>query len=59
MSRNIAEAAGGSEEIAANVSSVSAAAMQTTRTLGSTREEVGRLALMAADLRSTVAQFTY
>ncbi|MEI4274096.1 methyl-accepting chemotaxis protein [Klenkia sp. LSe6-5] len=59
MSRNIAEAAGGSEEIATNVSSVSAASTQTTQTLAGTREEVGKLALMAADLRSTVAQFTY
>jgi len=59
MSRNIAEAAGGSEEIAANVASVSSAATQTTQTLASTREEVGKLALMAADLRSTVSQFTY
>ncbi|SCX43514.1 methyl-accepting chemotaxis protein [Klenkia marina] len=59
MSRNIAEAAGGSEEIAANVSSVSSASAQTTHTLAGTREEVGKLALMAADLRSTVGQFTY
>jgi methyl-accepting chemotaxis protein len=59
MSRNIAEAAGGSEEIAANVAAVSCAASQTTQTLGTTREEVGKLALMAADLRSTVSQFTY
>jgi len=59
MSRNIAEAAGGSGEIAANVSAVSAAATRTTQTLTGAREEVGKLAVMAADLRATVSQFTY
>jgi methyl-accepting chemotaxis protein len=59
MSRSVAEAAGGSGEIAANITSVSAAADSTTEALGQTRSAVDELSRMAADLRSGVAAFVY
>ncbi len=51
MSRSVQEAAGGSTEIATNITGVSAAASSTTQALGQTR--------MASDLRTTVGRFTY
>jgi methyl-accepting chemotaxis protein len=59
MSRSVAEAAGGTGQIAANITSVSTAADATTQALGQTRTAVDELSRMAADLRTTVARFTY
>ncbi len=59
MSRSVAEAAGGSTEIAANITGVSAAADSTTQALGQTRVAVGELSRMASDLRTTVGRFTW
>jgi methyl-accepting chemotaxis protein len=59
MSRSVQEAAGGSTEIAQNITGVSAAAGATTQALSHTRVAVDELSRMAADLRSTVGQFTY
>jgi methyl-accepting chemotaxis protein len=59
MSRSVAEAAGGSGEIASNITSVSTAAESTTEALGQTRTAVDELSRMAADLRASVANFVY
>ncbi|MCU1606254.1 MAG: Methyl-accepting chemotaxis protein [Modestobacter sp.] len=59
MSRSVQEAAGGSTEIATNITGVSAAASNTTQALGQTRVAVDELSRMASDLRSSVARFTY
>ncbi|MGY1824710.1 methyl-accepting chemotaxis protein [Geodermatophilus sp. SYSU D00079] len=59
MSRSVSEAAGGSREIAANITGVSAAAGSTTQALTRTRSSVDRLTGMAADLRTAVTRFTY
>ncbi|SCX44001.1 methyl-accepting chemotaxis protein [Klenkia marina] len=59
MSRSVAEAAGGTTEIAANITGVSTAAGSTTQALGQTRVAVDELSRMATDLRSTVGRFTY
>jgi methyl-accepting chemotaxis protein len=59
MSRSVQEAAGGSTEIATNITGVSAAADSTTQALGQTRTAVDELSRMAADLRSTVGRFVY
>ncbi len=59
MSRSVAEAAGGTTEIAANISGVSTAAESTTQALGQTRVAVDELSRMAADLRSTVGRFSH
>jgi len=59
MSRSVAEAAGGSGEIAQNITGVSTAADSTTQALGQTRIAVDELSRMAADLRATVGRFTY
>jgi methyl-accepting chemotaxis protein len=59
MSRSVSEAASGSGEIAANITSVSTAADSTTEALGQTRTAVDELSRMAADLRSSVAGFVY
>jgi methyl-accepting chemotaxis protein len=59
MSRSVSEAASGSGEIAANITSVSTAADSTTEALGQTRTAVDELSRMAADLRSSVAGFIY
>jgi methyl-accepting chemotaxis protein len=58
MSRSVAEAAGGSGQIAENIGSVSTAAEATTQALTQTRTAVDELARMAEDLRGTVARFT-
>jgi len=59
MSRSVQEAAGGSTEIATNITGVSAAAASTTQALGQTRQAVDELSRMASDLRSTVSRFSY
>jgi methyl-accepting chemotaxis protein len=59
MSRSVQEAAGGSTEIATNITGVSAAASSTTEALGQTRQAVDELSRMASDLRTTVARFSY
>ncbi|MGY1615955.1 methyl-accepting chemotaxis protein [Geodermatophilus sp. SYSU D00691] len=59
MSRSVQEAAGGTGEIAQNITGVSTAADSTTQALTQTRTAVDELSRMAADLRSTVATFTY
>ncbi|WP_366139761.1 methyl-accepting chemotaxis protein [uncultured Modestobacter sp.] len=59
MSRSVQEAAGGSTEIATNITGVSAAASSTTHSLGQTRQAVDELSRMADDLRGSVARFTF
>ena len=59
MSRSVQEAAGGTTEIASNITGVSTAAESTTQALTQTRTAVDELSRMAADLRSSVATFTY
>jgi methyl-accepting chemotaxis protein len=59
MSRSVAEAAGGTTEIARNITGVSTAADSTTQALTQTRTAVDELSRMAAELRSTVATFSY
>jgi methyl-accepting chemotaxis protein len=59
MSRSVAEAAGGSGQIADNIASVSGAADATSQALGQTRTAVQELSRMAADLRAGVARFTW
>ncbi|MGY1707737.1 methyl-accepting chemotaxis protein [Geodermatophilus sp. SYSU D00697] len=59
MSRSVTEAAGGAGEIAQNISGVSEAAGATTQALTQTRTAVDELSRMAADLRTSVARFTY
>ncbi|WP_243469689.1 methyl-accepting chemotaxis protein [Klenkia marina] len=58
MSRSVAEAAGGTTEIAANITGVSGAADATTQALSQTRVAVDELSRMATDLRTTVGRFT-
>ena len=57
--RSVAEAAGGSGQIAENITSVSTAAETTTQALTQTRVAVDELSRMAADLRGAVGRFTY
>ncbi|MGY1682798.1 methyl-accepting chemotaxis protein [Geodermatophilus sp. SYSU D01176] len=59
MSRSVTEAASRSGQIAANIGGVSDAAEATTQALTQTRTAVDELSRMAADLRSSVARFTY
>ncbi|MCZ2823089.1 MULTISPECIES: methyl-accepting chemotaxis protein [unclassified Modestobacter] len=59
MSRSVQEAAGGSTEIATNITGVSAAATSTTQALGQTRQAVDELSRMASDLRGSVARFSF
>ena len=59
MSRSVQEAAGGSTEIAQNITGVASAADSTTEALSQTRVAVDELSRMASDLRTTVARFTY
>jgi methyl-accepting chemotaxis protein len=59
MSRSVQEAAGGTGEIAANITGVSTAAGSTTQALVQTRTAVDELSRMAADLRTAVSRFTY
>ena len=59
MSRSVQEAANGTGEIALNITGVATAAGSTTQALSQTRSAVDELSRMAADLRSSVATFTY
>ena len=59
MSRSVQEAAGGSTEIAQNITGVSTSADSTTQALSQTRQAVDELSRMASDLRGSVARFTY
>jgi methyl-accepting chemotaxis protein len=59
MSRSVQEAAGGTGEIALNITGVSSAAESTTEALTQTRVAVDELSRMATDLRATVGRFTY
>ncbi len=59
MSRSVAEAAGGTTQIATTITGVSAAAGTTTQALGQTRVAVDELARMAGDLNATVRGFTF
>ena len=59
MSRSVQEAAGGSIELATNITGVSAAANSTTQALGQTRLAVDELSRMASDLRGSVATSPY
>jgi len=55
----VSEAAGGTGQIAENITSVSTAADSTTQALTQTRTAVDELSRMSADLRTTVGRFTY
>jgi methyl-accepting chemotaxis protein len=59
MSRSVQEAAGGSTEIAQNITGVSTAAESTTQALSQSRQAVDELSRMASELRTTVGSFTY
>ncbi|MBM7806518.1 methyl-accepting chemotaxis protein [Geodermatophilus bullaregiensis] len=59
MSRSVSEAAQGSSQIAGTISGVSSAAAATTQALDQSRTAVHELSRMAADLRTSVARFTY
>ncbi len=59
MSRSVAEAAGGTTQIASTITGVSGAAGATTQALGQTRIAVDELARMAGELRTTVGTFTW
>jgi methyl-accepting chemotaxis protein len=59
MSRNVAEAATGTGEIASNITGVATAASSTTEAVAQSNAAVGELSRMASDLRSQVASFVY
>ncbi|WP_298456837.1 methyl-accepting chemotaxis protein [uncultured Cellulomonas sp.] len=59
MSRSVTEAATGSGEIAANITTVAAAAQQSTDVVAQMGDAVDELAGLAASLRRRVEQFTY
>ncbi|MEO7126922.1 MAG: methyl-accepting chemotaxis protein [Nakamurella sp.] len=59
MSRNVANAAAGTGEIAANITGVAQAAATTTQAVTQTQAAIDQLAEMTAGLRSQVASFTY
>ena len=59
MSRSVQEAAGGTAEIAANITGVATAAGSTTQALSQTRSAVDELSRMASHLRSTISRFSY
>jgi methyl-accepting chemotaxis protein len=59
MSRSVQEAAGGTTQIAENISGVSGAAEATTQALTQTRTAVDELSRMAADLRTNVGRFSF
>jgi methyl-accepting chemotaxis protein len=59
MSRNVAEAATGSGEIAANITGVSGAAESTTVALSQAQAAIDELSRMASDLRGSVSHFSY
>jgi methyl-accepting chemotaxis protein len=57
MSRNISRAAAGSADIAANISTISAAARVTTGGVEDTRAAAEELSTMSRELRVLVGQF--
>jgi hypothetical protein len=57
MSRNVAEAAKGSAEIALNISGVAEAASSTSAGANQTESSAGELARLSADLHRLVGQF--
>ena len=59
MSRNVAEAAAGSSEIAGNIVSVATAAQATSSGVGETQRAAGDLARMSSDLQTLVGRFRY
>jgi methyl-accepting chemotaxis protein len=59
MSRNVAEAATGSGEIAANITGVASASSSTTEAVTQARGAIDDMARMAAELHTQVARFTY
>jgi methyl-accepting chemotaxis protein len=59
MSRNVAEAATGSGEIAANITGVASASSSTTQAVDQARAAIDEMARMATELRTQVARFTY
>ncbi|SDB89508.1 methyl-accepting chemotaxis protein [Sanguibacter gelidistatuariae] len=59
MSRNVAEAAVGADQIASTITGVSAAASSTTEALTQSSSAVSELSQMATELRASVAAFTY
>ena len=59
MSRNVAQAATGTSEIAQNIGGVASAAASTTHAVTQSRTATDELARMASDLRSQVASFVY
>ncbi|WP_369832198.1 methyl-accepting chemotaxis protein [Blastococcus sp. TF02-8] len=59
MSRSVQEAAGGTTQIAENITGVAGAADSTNQALGQTRVAVDELSRMAADLRTMVGRFTF
>ncbi|GAA3147614.1 hypothetical protein GCM10010466_43290 [Planomonospora alba] len=58
MSRNISQAAGGADDIAAGISEVAKAAVITTSGVAEARRTAGRLDRVAAELHGIVEQFT-
>ncbi|WP_345028361.1 methyl-accepting chemotaxis protein [Cellulomonas oligotrophica] len=58
ISRSVAEAAGGSGDIAANIEGVTTAAELTARAAVESAQAVGEVARMSADLKGMVARFT-
>jgi len=59
ITRSVAGAANGANDIAANISSVASAAATTTAGIADTQHAVGDLARMSSELRGLVNQFTY
>ncbi|WP_344044295.1 methyl-accepting chemotaxis protein [Nocardioides panacihumi] len=59
MSRNVAQAANGTSEIAQNIGGVASAAASTTHAVAQARTATDELARMASELRSQVASFVY
>ncbi|UFN43029.1 methyl-accepting chemotaxis protein [Nocardioides okcheonensis] len=59
MSRNVAEAATGSSDIAVNVTGVARSASDTQAAANSTSQAADELARMAAEMRTLVGQFQY
>ncbi len=59
MSRNVAEAAGGTVQIAGNISSVSSAAQTTAAQVADSRRSADQLAHLSEELRTLVAAFRY
>jgi methyl-accepting chemotaxis protein len=59
MSRNIADAARGSNEISGTIASMAQAALATSESTGNSQRATNELAAMASDLKRLVGRFTY